>query len=61
MPKFLRRVSAILLYLLFTVLAGIGGGLIIHLGLGLYVLYLLFLFFVAGRILTETCMTLWEM
>jgi hypothetical protein len=54
-------VSAILLYLLFTVLAGIGGGLIIHLGLGLYVLYLLFLFFVAGRILTETCMTLWEM
>lgn len=57
----LRRALAVLLYLTFSALAGLGGMLISNLGLALFVLYLLFLFFVASRVLAWICMTLWEM
>jgi hypothetical protein len=54
-------VSAILLYLFFCGLAGLGGGLLVHLGLAVYLLYLLFLALVASRAVAWICLTLWEM
>ena len=55
-----RRVLAVLLWLLFCVLGGIGGGLVIHLGLGLYALYLLFLFFSTNAVMSVLMETLWD-
>ena len=55
-----RRVLAVLLWLVYVALGGIGGMLVGDLGLALYVLYLLFLWFFSSALLSVLAETLWK-
>lgn len=56
----LRRVLAVVLWVAFVVLAGIGGWLVWHTGLALYVVYILLLWFASGVVLDVLHETLWD-
>lgn len=56
----MRRVLAVVLFLCFAALCGIGGGHVIHLGLGLYALYLLVVCFASNSVMTVLLETLWD-